>query len=104
MITVTLLGTGGPLPDPHRAGPATLVAGGSEQYLVDAGRGVLMRLAAAGCGPAQLSAVLLTHLHSDHITDLNDVITTRWIMTFEGSSTSATTCIASRSDDGTPPG
>ena len=79
MITVTLLGTGGPVPDPHRAGPATLVAGGSEQYLVDAGRGVLMRLAAVGSGPAQLSAVLLTHLHSDHITDLNDVITTRWI-------------------------
>ena len=83
MLTVTLLGTGGPIPDPHRAGPATLVAGGSEQYLVDAGRGVLMRLAAIGSGPAQLSAVLLTHLHSDHITDLNDVITTRWIMTFE---------------------
>ena len=82
MLTITLLGTGGPVPDPHRAGPATLVSAGSEQYLVDAGRGVLMRLAAAGSGPAQLSAVLLTHLHSDHITDLNDVITTRWITTF----------------------
>ena len=83
MLTITLLGTGGPIPDPRRAGPATLVAGGSEQYLVDAGCGVLMRLAAVGSGPAQLSAVLLTHLHSDHITDLNDVITTRWVMTFE---------------------
>ncbi len=27
--------------------------------------------------------MLITHLHSDHITDLNDVITTRWVMTFE---------------------
>ena len=85
MLTVTLLGTGGPIPDPQRAGPATLVSGGAEQYLVDAGRGVLMRLAAAGVGAAQLKAVLLTHLHSDHITDLNDVITTRWITTFEPS-------------------
>ena len=85
MLTITLLGTGGPVPDPDRAGLATLVVGGSEQYLVDAGRGVLMRLAAAASGPAQLSAVLLTHLHSDHITDLNDVITTRWVMTFEPS-------------------
>lgn len=42
-----------------------------------------MRLAAAGVGAAQLSAVLITHLHSDHLTDLNDVITTRWISTFE---------------------
>src|SRR5690606_30749448 len=39
-----------------------------------------MRLAAAGSGPTQLTAVLLTHLHSDHLTDLNDVITTSWIM------------------------
>ncbi len=80
---ITLLGTGGPIPDPHRAGPATLISAGDEHLLVDAGRGVLMRLAAAGVGPLQLSAVLLTHLHSDHITDLNDVITTRWIMTFD---------------------
>ena len=42
-----------------------------------------MRLAAAGLGAPNLAAVLITHLHSDHITDLNDVITTRWVMTFE---------------------
>ena len=82
-ITVTLLGTGSPLPDPNRAGPATLIQAGGEHYLVDAGRGVLMRLAAAGLGAPNLSAVLITHLHSDHITDLNDVITSRWVLTFE---------------------
>jgi ribonuclease Z len=81
-LTVTLLGTGSPIPAPDRAGPATLVSGSGEHYLVDTGRGVLMRLAAVGLGPANLSAVVLTHLHSDHITDLNDVITTRWITTF----------------------
>lgn len=82
-LTITLLGTGGPLPDPNRAGPATLVQGGGEHYLVDAGRGALMRLAAAGLGANTLTAVLVTHLHSDHITDLGDVITTQWITTFE---------------------
>lgn len=83
MLAITLLGTGSPMPDPNRAGPATLITGGGEQYLVDAGRGVLMRLAAAMSGPGQLRAVLLTHLHSDHLTDLNDVITSRWVMSFE---------------------
>jgi len=85
-LTVTLLGTGSPIPSPDRAGPATLISAGegpdAEHLLVDAGRGVLMRLAALGLGAPNLKAVLLTHLHSDHITDLNDVITTRWVMTF----------------------
>ncbi len=80
MITVTLLGTGNPIPDPNRAGPATLVRAGELHLLFDAGRGVLQRLMAAGVVPVQLSAVFLTHLHSDHITDLNDVVTTRWVM------------------------
>ena len=82
-ITITLLGTGSPMPSPDRAGPATLISVGDEHYLVDTGRGVLMRMAALGLGAPNLTAVLLTHLHSDHITDLNDVITTRWVMTFE---------------------
>ncbi|MEZ5270498.1 MAG: ribonuclease Z [Microthrixaceae bacterium] len=83
MLSITLLGTGSPLPSASRAGPATLVSGGGEHYLVDAGRGVLMRLAAAGLGAPNLTALLITHLHSDHITDLSDVITTRWVMSFE---------------------
>jgi ribonuclease Z len=82
-ITVTLLGTGSPLPSADRAGPATLVQAGEATLLVDCGRGVVMRLAAAGVLPLGLSAVLLTHLHSDHITDLNDVVTTQWVMTGE---------------------
>lgn len=81
-MEIVLLGTGSPMPDPNRAGPSTLVRAGSLTLLVDAGRGVLMRAAAAGAGAAQLSAVLLTHLHSDHITDLNDVITSRWVTSF----------------------
>src|SRR5262249_45941667 len=35
---------------------------------------------AAGVVPPMLHAVLMTHLHSDHLTDLNDVITTHWVM------------------------
>lgn len=82
MIEVTLLGTGSPLPDPDRAGPSTLIRAGGQTFLVDCGRGVQMRLAAAGSGASALTALLLTHLHSDHIADLGDLIITRWIGTF----------------------
>jgi ribonuclease Z len=68
--------------DPKRAGPSTLVRAGGQTLLVDCGRGVLQRAAAVGVGAANLSALLLTHLHSDHITDPSDVITTRWVTTF----------------------
>jgi ribonuclease Z len=82
MIEITLLGTGSPIPDPNRAGPATLVRAGGQLFLVDCGRGVLQRAAAVGVGAAGLSALLLTHLHSDHIGDLGDLLITRWISTF----------------------
>lgn len=82
MIEVTLLGTGSPIPDADRAGPSTMIRAGDQTFLVDAGRGVLQRAAAIGVGANNLTAVLLTHLHSDHIADLGDVIITRWVSTF----------------------
>ncbi|WP_420108664.1 ribonuclease Z [Mycolicibacter arupensis] len=81
-IEITLLGTGSPIPDPNRAGPSTLIRAGGQQLRVDCGRGVLQRLAAAGAGASGLSALLLTHLHSDHIADLGDLLITRWVTTF----------------------
>lgn len=78
-MKVTLLGTGSPIPSPTCAGPSTLVQAGGQNVLVDAGRAVVMRLIGALCPPPFVTAVVLTHLHSDHICDLNDVITTRWV-------------------------
>ena len=82
MIEVTLLGPGSPIPDPNRAGPSTLVRAGGQTFLVDCGRGVQQRMAAAGTAANALTALLLTPLHSDHIADLGDVIITRWVTTF----------------------
>jgi ribonuclease Z len=59
-----------------------MVRAGGQVFLVDCGRGVLQRAAAVGVGAAGLSALLLTHLHSDHIGDLGDLLITRWITTF----------------------
>jgi ribonuclease Z len=79
-MQLVILGSGSPLPDPARAGPSTLVRTTAGDLLFDCGRGVLMRAAAVGSGAAAFRAVFLTHLHSDHITDLNDVFTMHWVM------------------------
>ena len=65
-MEIVLLGTGSPIPNPNCAGPATLVRAGGMSLLVDCGRGVLMRAAAAASSAAAFDAVLLTHLHQDH--------------------------------------
>ena len=77
-----MLGTGNPIPDPERAGPSQAVVFNDRVFMVDCGRGALIRLAGAGISPAMIDRLLLTHLHSDHITDFNDLITTRWVTGF----------------------
>jgi ribonuclease Z len=39
-----------------------------------------MRAAAVFTGAASIETLFLTHLHSDHTTDLNDIVTMRWAM------------------------
>lgn len=77
--TVTLTGTGVPHPSPGRAGAGVLVRSGDVALQFDAGRGTVLRLAEAGCAPHELTAVLLTHVHSDHVVDLDDLVMTRWV-------------------------
>ena len=77
---VTITGTGCPVPRPDRAGPGVLVTCGNTHLQFDAGRATVMRLMGANSSPGKLSAVFLTHYHSDHTTGLQDIVLTRWVM------------------------
>lgn len=68
---ITLLGTGGgPGGRVERAGIATLLQVGGQNYLVDAGESVSRQLARAGIAERAIDRVFLTHLHDDHYAGL----------------------------------
>src|SRR5713226_4011474 len=82
---VVLLGTGTPVPDPDRSGPATAIVVDDSAYLVDFGPGVVRRAKAAvfdryitALEPANLKVAFVTHLHSDHTAGYPDLILTGW--------------------------
>lgn len=78
-LQVVICGSGSPLADPDRAAPCTAVIAGGEFVLVDAGPGSWEVLDLANLPLAHLSAVLLTHFHSDHIGGLGEALTQSWI-------------------------
>lgn len=85
--SVTLTGTGTPIVVPGLAGPGVLVRHGSVAIQIDAGRGTVMRLGDLDVHLTTLSAVLVTHHHSDHMVGLADLLMTRWleeVTTLEG--------------------
>jgi len=77
---IVMLGTGTPRPLPDVWGPATAVLVGNRVFLVDAGVGVERRLAAAGLPVNGVTAAFITHLHSDHVLGLPDLIFTSWVV------------------------
>ena len=78
-IKVTLLGTAaGPVVRLNRYQTTTLVEAGGERFLFDCGRGVLLRMVEAGIPMDAVAKVFLTHLHSDHVVDLPDMLLTPW--------------------------
>ncbi len=78
-LHVFLCGAGSPLPDPKRSGPCVAVLAGEQLYVVDAGSGSPRNLGPNGFPPGRIDAVLLSHLHSDHIDSLGELNLLNWV-------------------------
>ena len=77
-MQLTLLGTGCPSVDYKRFGPANLVSTNKSYILVDCGSGVTQRLKESKTSLANIDALFLTHLHSDHVVDFYQLIISSW--------------------------
>lgn len=78
-LKVVLLGTGmGPRVNLQQFGASTLVEAGSVRLLFDCGRGATQRLTQVGVPIGSISRLFLTHLHSDHVIQIPDLLLTGW--------------------------
>lgn len=78
-MRVTFLGTGSAMPTGHRFQSGILVESGDNRLLVDCGSGVLHALQRTDVGYEGIDAVLLTHHHLDHVSDLDVLLKARWL-------------------------
>lgn len=78
-LHVFVCGSGSPLPDSQRAGPCLGVVAGSHVIVVDAGSGGPRRLARMGFPVGRIERVYLTHLHSDHLDSLGELMLQAWV-------------------------
>lgn len=78
-LHVFLCGTAAALPDEKRAGPCTAVIAGGEFLLIDVGPSAWRNVDLMNLPVGKLSAVLVTHFHSDHIGEVGEAITQSWI-------------------------
>lgn len=78
-LHVYVCGSGSPMPDADRAGPCLAVLAGRQAFVFDAGSGSIRKLGRMGFPMDRLQGAYLTHLHSDHIDGLGELLLQAWI-------------------------
>ena len=75
---VTLGTMAGPMANPDRGQPATLLRWPGGMLLIDAGDGTVEQMAMAGINAVPLHSVIITHIHADHIGGLFALLSRRY--------------------------
>ena len=78
-LKVVICGSRSPLPSPGRAESCVLVEAGDDIYIFDMGNGSVNNLQEFQVPWTNVKAVLITHMHSDHMADLPDAHLQSWI-------------------------
>ena len=78
-MKITMCGTSSPLPAPGRAQACVAVETPDDLYIVDAGSGSAATAQLSGIPLDKMRGILLTHYHSDHISDIGDFNLNSWV-------------------------
>jgi ribonuclease Z len=78
-LSALICGSRSPLPSPGRAQTCVAIKAGEDIFIVDIGDGGNVNLGKYNVPTNQIKAVLFTHLHSDHISDLADLHLATWL-------------------------
>jgi len=77
-IHVFVCGAGAPMPTMN-AGPCTAVIAGDRAFIFDTGSGSPRKLGLTSFPMDTVDGIFLTHLHSDHIDSLGEMLLLAWI-------------------------
>ena len=77
-IHVFVCGAGAPMPTLN-AGPCTAVIAGDRAFIFDTGSGSPRKLGLTSFPMDTVNSIFLTHLHSDHIDSLGEMLLLAWI-------------------------
>jgi len=78
-LRVALCGTSSPLPSHNRAKACVAVMAGGKMYIVDSGPESTENLMQWGVPLDRVAGVFITHFHSDHIGDLDELNLQTWV-------------------------
>lgn len=78
-LHVYICGAGSPLADPKRSGACIGVLAGKQAFVFDAGTGGAQNLSPMGFPLVRAEEIFLTHLHSDHLDGLGQMLLGTWV-------------------------
>lgn len=75
---ITLGTMAGPMANPNRSQPATLLKWDDAMVLIDVGDGTIEQMARSGISAVPLRSIVITHIHADHVGGLYALLARRY--------------------------
>ncbi len=80
MVSLTFLGTSSAVPSQERANTHLLLQSEHRKVLIDCSENPFTRLPRIGVSPLQLTDVILTHFHPDHVSGIPSLLMGMWLL------------------------